>query len=335
MQIFLLLVFAWAATLLLVPGVIALAWRMGALDYPGEARRIHKRAIPRIGGLAFFSAFLITCFFANAITGWVRFALAGAVIVFAAGLADDLFGMPAWLKFFFQVLAAAFAVGGMENRSWAGALVSFFWLVLLTNAHNLIDGMDGLLAGTAILESLTLAAALFSIGKAFYLPLYLAAVCFAFYAYNQTPATIFAGDCGSGTIGFLLGAFSLPLFRSPTWNLGVLSALFVMAYPVVEVYTTLLRRFLRQKPLFVADRGHLHHLLFDLGFSTSTSARMLHLVCGVFAILGALLTRPDLAPLGAVACVCCIVTLLSTRLFIRKRTSRGNIGKRVDFSAKT
>ncbi len=313
---------AWAATVALLPAVIKFAWRIGALDVPGEARRIHRQSVPRIGGLAFFSVFVAAALLSGAADAQFRFALAGAAVVFTVGFVDDLVGLPAWVKFFFQAVAAAFSIGGMQNKTWIGAFAAFFWVLLLTNAHNLIDGMDGLFAGTAILESIGLAVAFVFLGRSPLLPLLLAATCVGFYRFNRSPARIFAGDCGSGSVGFLLGMLSLPLFAGQSWGLGFLAPVFIMGYPLADVATTVLRRSLRRRPLFMADRGHLHHLLFDLGLSGRVSAGLLQGVGAAVALLGELLMRVEFAPYAAVVSLLCVAVLLFARRFVVLRSGR-------------
>lgn len=334
MQILLWVIAAWAATVALLPIVIRFAWRIGALDVPGEARRIHQTSVPRVGGLAFFIVFVAVSFLCGAVSGWLRFAIAGAAIVFTIGFADDLVGLPAWLKFFFQAVAAAFSVGGMQSGTWIGAFAAFFWILLLTNAHNLIDGMDGLFAGTAIAESLALAISYVFLGLSPFLPLLLAATCAGFYHYNRSPARIFAGDCGSGSVGFLLGTLSIPLFTGQSWGFSFLAPIFIMAYPIADVATTILRRSIRRHPLFLADRGHLHHLLFDLGLSSRVAGRILIGVSASFSMLGVLFLRLEFAPYAAVVCLLCIAVLLFARHAVMAWSWRGKVGKRVDFYRK-
>ncbi len=325
---------AWAATVALLPFVIRFSWRIGALDVPGEARRIHQKSVPRIGGVAVFFVFVAIALLSGAADGAFRFALAGAAVVFTVGFADDLIGLPAWVKFFFQTVAAAFSVGGMQNKTWIGAFAAFFWVLLLTNAHNLIDGMDGLFAGTAMAESLALALSFVFLGISPLLPLLLAATCVGFYHYNRSPARIFAGDCGSGSVGFLLGVLSLPFFVQKSWSLGFLAPVFIMAYPTIDVATTIFRRSIRRRPLFLADRGHLHHLLVDLGLSGKAAVGILHGVAAAVAMLGVLLLRAEFAPYAAVVSLLCVAVLLFARRAVAVWSPRGKVGKTVDFFGK-
>ena len=323
------ILFAWGATALLLPPFIALAWRIGALDVPTDSRRMHRDSVPRVGGVVIFFVFLAATMLAG-LTRELRFALLGASVVFAVGLADDLFNLPAWLKFFFQTVAAALAVGGSETvRGW-WAFPAIFWVVLQTNAHNMIDGLDGLFAGTAILEGIGLGAVLALGGQSAMPPLLLAAICAAFRMKNRTPAKLFAGDCGSGTVGFLLAMFSLPAF-SGEWAIGSVSPLLVMAYPTADLVAAVLRRFFGGQPIFRADREHFHHRLVASGFSKVAAGRILLTVCALFCVVGVLAAREAWAIVAATGCVGAAIFLLLGGLFLRRREETEKLSKKVDF----
>lgn len=322
----------WAAVRLLLPPLIRLSWRIGALDVPRDDRRMHRDSVPRVGGVAIFAATLSAALLSGAGAA-ERYALAGAAMVFAVGLADDLFTLPAWLKLFFQLVAAAFAVGagGVAKGIWGFAAV--FWVILLTNAHNLIDGLDGLFAGAASVEAVGLFAVLAVLGKESLLPLLLAAACVAFRAENRAPARVFAGDCGSGTVGFLLGMLSIPAFAGD-WALGMLSPVFLFAYPMADLFAAVLRRTLNRRPLFGADRGHLHHRLAATGIGTVAVGRVLLVAGAVFAGIGVLLAREEWSTFAAAACVGAVGVLLSLRAYVLRRASKEKLAKKVDFPRK-
>ena len=323
---------AWAAASLLLPLLITLSWRIGALDVPKDGRRMHRDSVPRVGGVAIFSAVLFAVLLRGNGEG-LKYTLTGAAIVFAVGLADDLFTLPAWLKLFFQVVAAAFAVGGEGTIGGVWAFAAVFWVILLTNAHNLIDGLDGLFAGAAIVESIGLAAIFAAIGKSFEEPLYLAAACFAFRMKNRAPARVFAGDCGSGTVGFLLGMLSLSAFDGE-WQIGRLAPILIFAYPVADLIAAVLRRILRGKPLFEADRGHLHHRLSATGIGTVAVGRILLAVCAAFVAVGIALARETWVWFAAAACFAAIGVLLTLRHYVLEHAEKENVPKKVDFRKK-
>ena len=323
-------VVAWAAASLILPPLIALAWRVGALDVPRDQRRMHRDSVPRIGGVAIFLVFVIAVLLSGLEREGVRYTLAGASIVFLVGLADDLFTLPAWIKFFFQLIAAAFAVGGEGTASGLGVFAAVFWVILLTNAHNLIDGMDGLFAGTAVIECIGLTVVLLLLGQSGRETLILGAVCLAFRAKNRFPARIFAGDCGSGTVGFLLGMFSLPAFAA-TWSFGILVPFLLFAYPIADLSAAVLRRLLRGRSIFAADRGHLHHRLYATGIGVVASGRVLLTASGTFVALSILFVKEEWQLIAAGACLCAIGILLLLRGYILRRADRENVPKKVDF----
>ena len=321
---------AWATAVLLLPPLIALSWRIGALDVPKDRRRMHRDSVPRVGGVAIFFAFLFAVLLLGEEANGLKYTLAGAAIVFAVGLADDLFTLPAWLKLFFQIVAAAFAVGGEGTVGGAWVFAAVFWVILLTNAHNLIDGLDGLFAGAAIMESVGLSILLAVIGRSGAAPLCLAAACFAFRAKNRAPARVFAGDCGSGTVGFLLGMLSLPAFDG-TWTLGTLAPILLFAYPIADLVAAVLRRVLRGKPLFEADRGHLHHRLVATGLGTTACGRILLAACAAFVAVGVALAREAWEWFAVAACFAAIGILLTLRRYVLEHAEKGNVPKKVDF----
>ncbi len=333
MQTVLWFIVAWALASVLLPPLIALSWRIGALDVPRDRRRMHRDSVPRLGGVAVFFTLLIVLPLSEAVTVDLRYTLAGAAIVFAVGLADDLFTLPAWLKLFFQLIAAAFAVGGSGYARGVWVFAAVFWVILLTNAHNLIDGLDGLFAGAAVIEGIGLFILLGALGKQTLAPLLLAAACLGFRAGNRAPARIFAGDCGSGTVGFLLAMFSLPAFEG-SWSLGFLAPIFLMAYPIADLTAAVLRRTLRGKPLFAADRGHLHHRLAATGIGTAECGRILLAVCASFTAVGVLLARWEWELYAAAACVGAVGVLLAMRAYVLRHAAKENVGETVDFQPK-
>ncbi len=264
----LILLFVFALVFVLMPWIIALSWRIGAVDVPGDPRRLHNKKIPRCGGIAIFGGTLAGALMLGDVSPYLTAMLWGGGAMLVIGLFDDIFCLRASVKLLFQVaISFSAVVGSGALTTYTDVAFAVFWLVLLTNAHNFIDGMDGLLAGCAGCEAIFLGVILLLLGEGgmWQLSFFLAAALFAFRLYNRYPAQIFAGDCGSGFVGFFLGALSLPLFSAPVISFFNLSPLFLFAYPITDLASSVLRRVLHGRSPFSADRAHLHHRLYAKG----------------------------------------------------------------------
>ena len=309
--------FVFLTAFVFVPPVGALAWQIGAVDVPRDRRRMHKRAIPRSGGLAIVGAFLIGCLLFCRIDAFLQNCLVGVTLVTAIGLLDDVMTLGAWSRLFVQTVAAWLGCGGGLGTH---TVASVLWVVLLTNAHNFIDGIDGLLAGCGAIESGALAVMLLFTGHGTLAlaSAMLSAACLAFRCYNRHPARVFAGDCGSGSIGYLLGVLSLPLFYEMRWSAGWLSPLLLFAYPIADLFCAVLRRITRGKHPFSADRAHLHHRICAQGIGQVECGRLLHLIGGMLALAGVLLCTDEFLILASISCALSAALLAQIGLLLRR-----------------
>ena len=309
--------FVFLLCYVLTPVVSHLAWRIGAVDVPLDGRRMHRRSIPRDGGVAIFVSFLIGLALLNAWDARLMCLAFGCGIMVLVGLADDIFGLGAWAKLLFQTAAATAAVlgSGLATGLWAVAAV--LWVVLLTNAHNFIDGLDGLLCGCGAIECLMLGACFFLAGEGILgiTSLYLMVACLAFRIYNRYPAHVFAGDCGSEALGFAFGMLSLPLFGQ-SMSLSVLSPLFIFAYPIIDLVSAVARRVLHGYNPFRADRAHLHHRIFAAGISHGECTDILMSLSAVSGVLGVLISAQSLWLLAGILCPLAAIFLASVRKYV-------------------
>jgi UDP-GlcNAc:undecaprenyl-phosphate GlcNAc-1-phosphate transferase len=271
------------------------------VDTPDQGRKLHRQPIPRVGGIAIAISYVLAYVF-SADRDQILFGgdsliwklLPAAVTVFGVGLVDDLLGLKPWQKLAGQSVAAIIAyAGGVRILQGGGytidALWSFpltvFWLLLCSNAINLVDGMDGLAAGVGFFATTTIfLSALMEKNQ----PLALAALPLAmcllgFLSYNFNPATIFLGDSGSLLIGFLLGCYGIIWTQKSTTLLGMLAPMMVLAVPLLDVSLCVVRRFLRHQPIFTADRGHIHHRLLDRGLAPRQALLLIYAGCGIAA----------------------------------------------------
>ena len=291
----------------LTPLFRGLFLHFGLVDRPDSERKIHLRAVPRIGGVPIALSYacslaLVVFLHPDSARLYIQHKqlflelMPAAGLIFLTGLLDDIVALKPKQKLLGQVLASVMAVSFGARIAfvhlpiWASVPLSLLWLIGCTNAFNLIDGMDGLATGISLIACITTAGVAFFSGN---YGLVLATVpligaLLAFLRYNFSPASVFLGDCGSLTIGFLLGCFSLIWSQHATNLLGMSAPLMVVALPLIDVCLAIARRSLRRMPIFQGDRGHIHHMVLELGFSTRGAALVLYGVCGICAALAIL-----------------------------------------------
>lgn len=286
-------------SLFLTPFDFPAARRLGAIDIPRDGRRMHTRPIPRLGGLSIFLAFLLfSLLFCFDIAPSLFYAWAGAILLVCVGVLDDALSLPPLLKLTAQLGAAyvstiggnlvnVLSVGGTRVSLGAFALpLTLLWTVTLINAHNFIDGLDGLCGGVSLAES----ASLGLIGLVCGSPSYALAAfavcgaCLGFLPYNLDGARIFMGDSGSTFLGFILAWLSVALFSSPTPP-SPLSVILLFAVPLADITVAIVRRVAKGKSPFLPDRSHIHHMLADTKLGHFGASRLLRLVAALFAAI--------------------------------------------------
>ena len=273
----LLAVSSFLLALFLTPAVRNLARRWRLVDEPDGVRRVHANPIPRLGGVAILVAYVTAfgiLFAAEMATGhivqgafpMVARLVPAVAVVFLVGLLDDLRGLSPLQKFIGQLAAAVLAIWGgvlvtgftgFDLPVWAGVPLTVLWLVGCANAFNLIDGVDGLAAGVGLFATVTMVlAALIGDNVALALAtIPLAGALLGFLRFNFNPATIFLGDCGSLTIGFLLGCYGVLWSQKSATMLGMTAPLMALAVPLLDTALSMARRFLRGRPICEADLG--------------------------------------------------------------------------------
>lgn len=315
--------------LVLTPFIEKLAVRVGAIDRPGT-RKVHDSPVPCWGGLSIFLGFAVALLFAifqmfrpappsshlqvvSSISGislgWEALGiLAGGHLILLVGLYDDWRGLSPWAKLGGQIAAAvvlvAFGVtvdfitnplGGVIYLGFFSIPVTVAWVVGVTNALNLVDGLDGLAAGVAVVAAGTVAVVAFGQGEPFvaFCALLLAAAALGFLPYNFHPARIFMGDGGSMFLGFTLASLAvLGLTKSAT-AFSLILPILILGVPIFDMVFAIIRRILRGQHIFAADRDHLHHRLLNLGLThrqTVLAIYAVNLVLGGSAVLLTYLT---------------------------------------------
>ncbi len=308
-----LLLSAFLVSLILTPVVRGIALRHGLTDHPDSLRKLHTDDTPRLGGISIVLAYLAS----SCLGGWFSYPviaslpiddpraqlffklLPAVLLIFVVGLLDDLIRLNAWHKLAGQVAAAVLAywagvrVTGLAGFSAGGVMALVFtvcWLVACTNAFNLIDGLDGLAAGLGFAATATLAVTAYLHDQFGLVCLVapLAGALLGFLRYNFYPASIFLGDCGSLSIGFLLGCCGAIWSQKTATVLAMSVPVMALAVPLADTALALVRRALRGQPIFSADADHIHHRLLRRGLSPRRAVLVLYLASAIGALFSVL-----------------------------------------------
>lgn len=303
---------ATAISIVMTPLTIQWAQQLGIIARP-SSRKIHREPIPSWGGIALTTAVLFgtagSWLFLKTVPDHTLGFLLGLIVIVVVGTLDDRSSLSPKAKLAGQIVAATlptafglriafinnpFGEGYIFLATWQEWLLTIFWIVALTNALNLIDGLDGLAAGVSFFASLTLAflavgQKLFPIAAAFAA---VAGACMGFLPYNFHPARVFMGDTGAMALGYLFATLSI---MGAVKSVAALSLFFmtglVLAYPIIDTAFAIVRRWLKGRPIFSADREHLHHKLLDSGFDQRQAVLVLYALTLVFCLLALLLVK--------------------------------------------
>jgi UDP-GlcNAc:undecaprenyl-phosphate GlcNAc-1-phosphate transferase len=314
---------------LITPVVRSVAKKLGAFDLPGE-RKVHDKPIPRLGGFSIFVTFnlilIITSqvdffFFPPNFLKGINFPwlLIASIIILGAGATDDLRRIPVGVKFFFQILAGVIIAltcskievislpfGSIQLGIWS-IPVTVLWVVAITNAINLLDGLDGLAAGTSFIVCLAMLGISLlnqNIGIAL-TSIILAGSILGFLRYNFHPATIFLGDSGSYFLGFVLSVLPLLGGLKGTTTFAILIPILALGLPIMDTGLSMLRRLLKSLHIvevdqeknvvkfffldgfsvFRADRNHIHHRLLQMGFTQKKAVIFLYAISLILGLL--------------------------------------------------
>jgi UDP-GlcNAc:undecaprenyl-phosphate GlcNAc-1-phosphate transferase len=295
--------------LLLTPAIGSLARRAGVVDEPG-GRRLNELPIPRLGGIALFFAIFVPSLAFLDLSKPQRAILIGAGIATVVGAIDDARSLVWWQKLSGQTLAAGvtaglgvyidhftvpfLGVGALPE--WVGISLTIIWIVAIMNMVNFLDGLDGLAAGVCAISALTFSLIALSLGRT--QPAILSAIVFGaalgFLRHNFYPARIFMGDSGALLLGFVLAAISVQGLFKTAAAVALAFPLIVLAIPIIDTSFVVAKRIKHGKPIYSADRFHLHHRFIDRGFSQRQAVLTMYAWCATLA--GAALATRFLAP---------------------------------------
>ncbi len=313
------LVFFIAAfvALIITPIVKKLAEKLGAIDVPKDDRRVHKKPIPRLGGLAIYMGFMVSVIALIPMDTKIVSMLIGGTLIVIMGVVDDIKPLPAKVKLVWQIICsmilvmAGLRIGKFTIPFTGGELiylgllsvpVTIFWTVGITNTLNLIDGLDGLAAGVSIIAALSLSYVAYvhipengPLGTVtVMMTLAIAGAAMGFLPYNFNPAKIFMGDTGSLFLGYMLAAISIFGFIKGATALATVVPVLALGLPIFDTTFAILRRAINGKPIMQADKGHLHHRLLSTGMGQKRTVLILYAVSGVFGVSAALMSNSKL-----------------------------------------
>jgi UDP-GlcNAc:undecaprenyl-phosphate/decaprenyl-phosphate GlcNAc-1-phosphate transferase len=307
-----------------------LATRRGWVFVPQDGRHVHLAPLPRLGGVAIFLAFSVSLalwlglslIFPRLVQGLAPSTILRiyipACLIFCLGIYDDLRGAGPYLKFAVQAIAAVMLfAGGMRvldlplifgsySPPWfVGLPLTVLWVVAVTNAFNLIDGLDGLAAGSALFSTMVffVVALVNHSWLCSLMSVTLAGAILGFLRFNFNPATIFLGDSGSLFIGFMLSALALAGAQKAPTFVAVAIPVVSFGLPILETLLSITRRLISGRPIFTADREHIHHKLLQMGLSHRQVVIVLYAVSAIFAMLSLFMIWPTGSTLGLVLAV--------------------------------
>ncbi|MBS4009051.1 MAG: undecaprenyl/decaprenyl-phosphate alpha-N-acetylglucosaminyl 1-phosphate transferase [Clostridium sp.] len=299
---------AFFVALFTTPLVSRLAFSIGALDKPGK-RKIHDRVIPRLGGPAVFLGFLAAAVLLLGNDQRVGGLIAGGTLILLLGVADDIRGISPKVKLLGQTLAAVIVVisgiqiqlvsnpfNGYFYLGILGVPFTIFWIVSVTNAVNLIDGLDGLASGVSIIALLTFAFISHQMGQTTVslLSIALAGAVFGFLRYNFFPAKIFLGDSGSMFLGFMISVLAVYGLLKGITVVAFIVPIVVLGVPIFDTCFAIFRRFCAHKPIFQADKKHIHHRLLNRGLSHRQTVLVIYGISVFFSMSALLIMRTGL-----------------------------------------
>ena len=298
-NVFVIVIVTLLTSLILVPIIKKVAIHVNAMDEP-NARKIHKVPMPRLGGLAIYLAFLFGYMLYGEVSTQMLSILIGGFLLILVGFIDDIKSVPARYKLVVQIIAATIVVlyGDLSfsevsvfgykiyfNEFW-GSLASIVFIVAITNAINLIDGMDGLAAGISSIYFLTIAIIAFILnrigGLDVIISLIMLGATLGFLVHNFPPAKIFMGDSGSLFLGFMISVIALLGYKVTTFT-SLIVPIVILAIPIFDTIFAILRRLLKGQNIGVADKEHFHHQLLKMRYSQTKSILIIYAIDIAFA----------------------------------------------------
>ena len=325
------------------PLSIRIANYLGVIDKPKDKRRVHKKPIPRFGGMAIFLGSIVALIIPAGMNEKIKIAMLGGILMYGLGVADDILDIKPSTKFVGQlfIAGAVYSMGvkisfignyfgvtpGNPNANLVlsegvAFLITVLWIVGITNAVNLMDGLDGLAAGSVAIMALSLAYIAYIHGlRLGSMPVCIALVavaggCLGFLPYNFSPAKTFMGDGGALYLGYMIAVLSVISPLKQATFVGAIIPMLTLAVPIFDTLYAMLRRTLKHESIMHADKGHLHHHLMAAGFGQRRSVLIMYGIVGIMGIVAVLISRglyKDALFLGLIALLYLCIIIVPRR----------------------
>ena len=331
---------ALVISFLMTPVVKTFAYKVGAVDVPKDARRMHKVPIPRLGGLAIFIGFMVSVLILGGIrggNGQMQSILLGSVIIVVLGVVDDIMALPAMLKFVVQIAAALIpALNGVVIQAFSNPNIfsdslywvlgplsvpfTVLWIVAITNAVNLIDGLDGLANGVSAISATTMLviALLASEAEVAVVMAALVGACVGFMPYNLNPAKMFMGDTGATFLGYILATMSIQGLFKFYAVISFAVPFLILGLPIFDTAFAFIRRIAHGQSPMHADRGHIHHRLIDMGLNQKQAVATLYVISAMLGLSAVVLTTGGEQKAMLFFLALCIVAVVAARVVFPK-----------------
>lgn len=321
-MLYLTLVVCFLVSIIMTPLIKKLAFVIGATDRPNQ-RKVHLAIMPRLGGLAIFISFIVGIFLLRPENTYSFGIMIGCFIIVITGFLDDLIELPAKYKLLGQVAAACSVVflgdlqmvfinlpfGGQLQFGFLSIPFTMVWIVGITNAINLIDGLDGLAAGVSSIALITISGMALIQGN-----LYVVAVAsivlastLGFLIYNFHPASIFMGDTGALFLGFIISVLSLLGFKNVTF-ISFIIPVIILGVPISDTLFAIIRRIINKQPLSAPDKSHLHHCMLRMGYSHRQTVLLIYAMAAFFGLVAVIYSQARIG--GALVLIGIVVLLI-------------------------
>jgi UDP-GlcNAc:undecaprenyl-phosphate/decaprenyl-phosphate GlcNAc-1-phosphate transferase len=304
-MLFFTLIVCFIISILITPLIKKLAISIGATDKPNQ-RKVHQSTMPRLGGLAIFISFIIGMLILQPLNPAFIPIIIGSSIIVITGICDDLFELSAKYKLIGQ-LAAAFIVvflgdlqvlfinlpfGGHLEFGYLSIPFTIIWIVGITNAINLIDGLDGLAAGVSSIALITISGMALIQGNLFVVAIGTIVLMgtLGFLFYNFHPASIFMGDTGALFLGFIISVLSLLGYKNVTF-ISFIIPVIILGVPISDTFFAIMRRLINNQPLSEPDKSHLHHCLLRLGYTHRQTVLMIYAMATLFGLVAVIYSQ--------------------------------------------